>query len=303
MAVQDDPLISVVIPCRGHAPELANCLRAIGNQEIAARFETIVVDSAADPAVQAVAARSGHARSVSASAVLRPGAARNLGVQHARGRYIAFVDADCEPEPGWLAAVVRGLQGGSRLIGGPVLSINPWQMIQVSDNLLQFADVGPGRPDQSADHFPSCNMALARGDFAHLGGFPLPGFRACEDVLFCQQALAAWPRGLSFVNAMRVRHLGRGSLAELWRHQRHFGLCRGALGLKLTPGQVRLGTLRLMVGPVIAKRFLYILGRLARWNRAGLAYALLLWPLLLFGLTGWAVGFRQGCIEAGQGDK
>lgn len=303
MAMQDYPLISVVIPCRDHADELTCCLRALSGQEFAQPVETIVVDAAADPEVQAVVARFANARCVSSTAVLGPGAARNLGVQQATGKYLAFVDADCQPEPGWLAAAVSGLQRGGRLVGGPVLSINPWQIIQVADNLLQFADLGPGRPDQATDHFPSCNMAIARDDFIQLGGFPAIDFLACEDVQFCEQALAAWPRGLQFVNAMRMRHLGRNRLTDVWRHHRRFGHCRAALGLRLQAIHLRLGTHIIMIVPVMLKRYVYILRRVARWNRAGLLPAVLLSPLLLFGLAGWAVGFRRGCIEATRGDR
>lgn len=302
MAMQDNPLISVVIPCRDHAVELAHCLRALSEQAFVQTFEILVVDSAADPEVQAVVGRFAHARCVSSTALLGPGAARNLGVQQATGKYLAFVDADCQPVPGWLAAAVGGLQRGGRLVGGPVLSINPWQIIQVADNLLQFADVGPGRPDQAADHFPSCNMAIARNDFLQLGGFPADDFLACEDVQFCEQALAAWPSGLQFVNAMRMRHLGRSRLADVWRHHRRFGHCRAALGLRLQPAHLRLGTHAIMIVPVMLKRYVYNLRRVARWNRAGLLSAVLLSPLLLFGLAGWAVGFRRGCIEATRGD-
>jgi len=301
--MQDHPLISVVIPCLDHAQELTCCLRALSEQAFSLHFEILVVDSAADPDVQAVVARFAHARCVGSTAMLGPGAARNLGVQQAAGKYLAFVDADCQPEPGWLAAAVSGLQQGGRLVGGPVLSVNPRQIIQVADNLLQFADVGPGRPDQTTDHFPSCNMAIARDDFLHLGGFPAGDFLACEDVQFCEQALAAWPRGLLFVNAMRIRHLGRGNLNEVWRHHRRFGHCRAALGLRLQPTHLRLGTHAIMIVPVMLKRYAYILRRIARWNRAGLLSAVLLSPLLLFGLAGWAVGFRRGCIEAARGDR
>ena len=292
------PLVSVIIPCRNHTRELEACLRSLARQDLDAPFETLVVDSAGDPQLRDVVARFPGARSVGSDAALGAGAARNFGAQHAAGSILAFVDADCEPEPGWLSALVAGLKAGGRLVGGPVNNARPFQVIMVADNLLQFADSAPGRPDERADHFPSCNMAIARADFQQIGGFPVIRFSACEDVMFCETAKAAWPEGMRFVNGMRVKHLGRGRLMQYWRHQEQFGYCRAALNLRLRNEHRRLGRYAIMMVPVVLKRLSYILGRAARWNRPGLLYAICLLPLLLFGLAGWAVGFRRGCVGA-----
>lgn len=50
-------------------------------------------------------------------------AARNCGIRGARGALIAFTDADCVVEPGWLAALTAPL-GDSLVgvVGGPILS-------------------------------------------------------------------------------------------------------------------------------------------------------------------------------------
>jgi len=163
--------------------------------------------------------------------------------------------------------------------------------------MLQFADVLPGRPDGSADYFPGCNIALSRADFVALGGFPQIALACGEDVIFTEGAAARWEGGLGFVNAMRVRHLGRGRLLEYWRHQVRFGYCRAVLNLRLRRIHRRLGRSALAILPVVLKRTSYLLGRTLRWSRSGLLYWVPLSPLLLFGLLGWAVGFRRGCRE------
>jgi hypothetical protein len=64
-----------------------------------------------------------------------------------------------------------------------------------------------------------------------------------------------------------------------------------------------MGRSALVVAPVILKRISYMLDRAVRWNRSGLLYWMILFPLLLFGLLAWALGFRRGCRgeEAPQG--
>ena len=52
----------------------------------------------------------------------RPGsyAARNHGAAQARGRLLAFTDADCTPRPDWLARLARAAAGHDGLISGRV---------------------------------------------------------------------------------------------------------------------------------------------------------------------------------------
>ena len=294
----DAPLVTVVVPCKGHARELGRCLESLARQVAGFPYETIVVDSATDSRVASMVARFPDVRLVRSAADLRAGDARNRGVSASCADYVAFIDADCQAEETWLAAAVDELKLGAVMVGGPVLDALPWHPVAVADNLLQFADFQGGREDGPARYFPGCNMALRRSAFAAVDGFPEVSISAGEDTALCDRVLRRWPDGLRFVGGMRVRHDGRTGFATFLRHQASFGYARALLGLHLTETQRRWGARAVMLPAVVGKRLSYLTRRSARWDRAGVPRVILLFPLILAGLCAWAVGFRRGCLEA-----
>jgi glycosyltransferase involved in cell wall biosynthesis len=286
-----DPRCSVVIPCYRQAGSLRSCIGGLAPAHQGDGFEVIVIDGGCEAASASAGLVPGM-RVIRGKSRLWPGAARNLGARAARGEFVLFLDADCVPEPGWVRASSAGLQAGARLVGGPVLDLLPTHPIAASDNLLQFVECGAGRPEGRATRLPSCNLGIRRADFDALGGFA--EVAAAEDILFSQVALSRWPDGFRFLPAMRVRHLGRTELQAFLTHQTWFGYSRGRLRNDLTPRQQRLAASPVMLPAVVAKRLGYILGRTAAWNPRGLARAVGLSPLLIMGLSAYAIGLRRG---------
>lgn len=97
-----NPLISVIIPVWNSAATLQRCLEALAGQTLsAACFEIIVIDNGSTDDTAKTAASFPGVKLLSEP---RPGSyvARNQGIAHARGQYLAFTDADCVPAPDWL---------------------------------------------------------------------------------------------------------------------------------------------------------------------------------------------------------
>jgi GT2 family glycosyltransferase len=90
--------VTVVIPVRDRHAELARCLSGLRDLP----HVVVVDDASADSAATArVAAEHGAAvihRPVNGG----PGAARNTGLAAAETEFVAFLDSDCVPRPGWL---------------------------------------------------------------------------------------------------------------------------------------------------------------------------------------------------------
>jgi glycosyltransferase involved in cell wall biosynthesis len=287
-------LISVVIPCRNHSEELRTCLQGFRKQTTSWPYEIIVVDSAADFKVAEVVSEFPSVRLISSDLGLLPGAARNLGAQFAQGEYLAFTDADCVPEPGWLDAAVDALIREATIVGGPVLDVTPTCLIAAADNLLQFIDFPGQRPDGPASYLPGCNIALSKTAFEELGGFP-PHLPVGEDVIFVTAAVARWPDSAQFIRHMKVRHKGRNSFHSFWRHHNAFGYYRARFGLRLRPIFQRLGKQSIYAVMISLSRLPYFVINTLRWNPLGLVRIISLLPLLLLGLAAWAIGFRRGC--------
>lgn len=294
----DTPEVSVIIPCKGHPDVLLHLLRDLTEQQTDRAFEVIVVDAWSDDAIRTAAESQGVVVVRSGSGHL-PGAARNLGADAARGPILAFIDADCRPDPGWVQAAADALEHGARLAAGPVADLAPWHPVARADNLLQFADLPRARPAGRMHMAPSCNLSIRKEDFNRLGGFRhRDGIATGEDVDFCERATALWRDGIQFSPGMAVRHAGRRRMADMLRHHRTFGYSRGRLRLLLSDRQARLARMRILAPAVVLRRLVYIIGRVARLSPAKLPMTLIISPLLLIGAFAWTAGFRSGLINS-----
>lgn len=97
--------VSVVIPSYNEEKYLATTLRAVLAQQYE-NFEIIVVDNASTDHTEDIA------RSFKGVRVMRENRrgtqfARECGRKSAQGDIIAFIDADCHPDPNWLASTVN----------------------------------------------------------------------------------------------------------------------------------------------------------------------------------------------------
>jgi glycosyltransferase involved in cell wall biosynthesis len=118
------PIFSVVIPVYNRAQELAGALRSVLAQT-ERDFEVIVVDDGSTDSPQCVIDTLGDPR----IAYLRQenrggGAARNAGIDCARGRFIAFLDSDDRFLPHHLAAMRQLLSETQNIAGYAPVIVN-----------------------------------------------------------------------------------------------------------------------------------------------------------------------------------
>jgi GT2 family glycosyltransferase len=123
------PRISVIVPTHNRGAMLAQAIRALWRQSLAAReIEIIVVDNASsdDTRERVDACRAASPitlRYHRLTADQGPAGARNAGAQIARGSALLFVDSDVELHPEWMRCALRHLDAfpDVGIVGGKLL--------------------------------------------------------------------------------------------------------------------------------------------------------------------------------------
>ncbi|HNU04166.1 MAG TPA: glycosyltransferase [Anaerolineae bacterium] len=116
------PMVSVVIPCYQHSQFLAAAIDSALAQTWP-DLEVVVVDDGNDPAEATAIGEivdsypSGWVRLVTNDRNLGLAAARNAGIDAARGAWIVPLDADDKLEPSWLETTLQAIQMDPRRFG------------------------------------------------------------------------------------------------------------------------------------------------------------------------------------------
>lgn len=118
------PAVSVVVPARNARATIGGTLAALAAQELEQEYEVIVIDSGSTDGTASLAEDSPAVTAVLRNPGGEPAGSRNVGARSARAATLAFTDADCEPEPGWLAAGLQALQHAD-IVQGQVLPVRP----------------------------------------------------------------------------------------------------------------------------------------------------------------------------------
>lgn len=107
-------MISFVIPIYNAEPYLVRCIQSVLKQTTAEPLQVILVDDGSTDNSLAIAQEA--AREEKRIVVLRQphagqSAARNVGLKHAQGEYVAFVDADDTIAPDWCEKHLKAIEG------------------------------------------------------------------------------------------------------------------------------------------------------------------------------------------------
>ena len=102
----EPPFVSVVIPVKNAASYVRDCLDSLEALDYPAdRFEVIMVDGNSTDGTREIAQSYGVTVLLDEVEMVSHG--RHVGVEHSKGDLIAFSDADCVMDPGWLRNALK----------------------------------------------------------------------------------------------------------------------------------------------------------------------------------------------------
>jgi glycosyltransferase involved in cell wall biosynthesis len=211
----DDVPATVIVPTRDRPQALARCLAAL-RQQVGIALEVVVVDDGSrDPrAVERALEALPDARLVRRDGG-GPAAARNAGVQAARGRVVLMTDDDCVPAPGWAAALTAAVEQRSALAGGRTKFDATRPLVAASETIVQHAE-------RRGPFVATRNVAIPR-ELALAVPFDERFREAGGEDREWGRRLAARGTPVVHVDAARLRHDPELDVRRFWRQHVRYG--------------------------------------------------------------------------------
>jgi GT2 family glycosyltransferase/SAM-dependent methyltransferase len=214
-----EPRVSVVIPVHNGKEVTSRCLETLLAHTADVGYEVIVVDDASTDGTAGLLAATSNIqviRNVASAGFLD---ACNLGAARAAGEHVVFLNNDTEVQPGWLAALLRVVDGDPTvgLVGSQL--VYPDGTLQEAGSIIWSDGTGwnYGRgqdPDAPAynyvrdvDYCSAACILVRRTVFEQIGGFDeryRPAYYEDTDLAF---AVRAAGYRVVYQPAARVIHL------------------------------------------------------------------------------------------------
>jgi glycosyltransferase involved in cell wall biosynthesis len=293
------PRVSVVIPARNEAHNLGRTLAALFKQAPpGVELEVIVADDGSTDDTAAVACEAG-ARVIPSShdadaAGGSPGAARNRGAAATTGDPIVFLDADCEPTPGWLTALLDAHMAGSQVVGGSLDIPTGLPASARCDHYCGSYHVHPDLPAGPVPNHTPANLSVRREAFLSTSGFAerLPVADGHEELRW--QAELGQP--IRFEPRALVLHHNRVGLGNLLRRNYRWGY--SAIESKSASGVSRWAWLFrhpwLLVLASLPLAFVHTAHTAISWARRGRLEPVAMLPLILLARLAYGTGMAVG---------
>jgi cellulose synthase/poly-beta-1,6-N-acetylglucosamine synthase-like glycosyltransferase len=175
------PFISVVVGIRNEERYIEECIESLLRLDYPQdSYEIIIVDGMSTDKTRDLVKR--YPVRLLLNKRKNVGAARNLGVENARGNLVAFTDGDCKVDSQWLKILVREMQDASAdvmCVGGPNLIFDTDPVFGRVVGYAQETFLGSGGSAQSKNStkkqyvssIPNCNAMYRKNSIQEVGYF------------------------------------------------------------------------------------------------------------------------------------
>lgn len=214
--------VSIIIPALNARHTLPACLQACQMQHLPAGVTTeiILVDDGSTDGTQAIAQTAGvqfiqHATRRGAAA------ARNSGLAVATGKITLFTDADCVPDPNWVAEMIRPFQDPTVQGGKGIYATNQPELVARFVQIEYEDKYDLLRRQQVIDFIDTYSAGYRTAVLQATGGFD-EAIRYVEDQELSFR-LAAAGHKMVFVETAVVWHQHANSLSSYFRKKMMIG--------------------------------------------------------------------------------
>jgi glycosyltransferase involved in cell wall biosynthesis len=217
------PQVSVIIPVYNGEADLPELLRCLQQQTYPVADYLLVDNGSRDRTPQILATLQPPFYGLSEATIQSSYAARNVGIRAARGSILVFTDADCRPQPAWLAQLIQPFERPAiGIVAGEITALP-------GDSLLErYADRHATLSQTHTLSHSFCaygqtaNLAVRRLAFEQVGLFR-PYLTTGGDADLCWRILRQTDWQIEFAPDAIVQHRHRATLAELQSQWQRYG--------------------------------------------------------------------------------
>jgi glycosyltransferase involved in cell wall biosynthesis len=296
----DNPHLSIIIASFNSRSTIEMCLESLENQKTEKNFEIIVIDSSTDGTGKIVEENFPRVRLYRFPEKKFPGDARNIGISKAGGDIIAFIDADCVAEAGWVEEIIRAHESSDLAIGGAIANGSIESSTSWAAYFCEISKWMPGTSPGRMSDIAGANMSYKKEVFDRYGGFIEGTY--CSDTDF-HWRLGNDSHSLLFRPSILVYHNCIESFPKYIRHEYGHGQSFARVRVKSKGFSKLMRLLYVFFFFLIpVKLFLKVVLHNLR-NRVYLSKFIKSSPLLMLGILSWSFGECVGYIKGWKDEK
>jgi glycosyltransferase involved in cell wall biosynthesis len=299
VTVMPDRLVSIIIPAHNQERSIGRIVSAVRKQTApGAAIEVIVADDGStDATVEAARAAGARVVPPPSGAGGNPAAARNRGAAASRGDPLIFLDSDCTPASGWLAAIMDAHDAGATMVGGALDMPPGLSATARCDYYCGWYLIHSRRAAGYVPHHPPPNLSVRREAFFATGGFTeRQPFSYTNEERHWQAELRRAGHRIWFEPKALAFHENRPGFLNLLK--RNYRWAYSAVEAKSETGSARMAWLyrypRLVILASFPLAFAHAAYILWCWLRAGVFEPVLMTPAILASRFAYAAGMAVG---------